>query len=48
MTVLRKPKLIVCANCQRPFREHCTKHLVPCCPGHCTGTKRGFKSWDGP
>lgn len=25
-----------CANCTRPLWEHCTRHLLPCCPGRCT------------
>lgn len=26
---------LVCAACDRPFDEHCRKHLIPCCPGKC-------------
>ena len=41
----REPRLIVCANCGRRLADHCTKHFAPCCPGHCTGTKRGESGW---
>jgi hypothetical protein len=39
------PRLVVCGNCGQPLADHCTKHYDPCCPGHCTGTKRGLQSW---
>ena len=26
-----------CANCGKPFKDHCTVHLAPCCPGKCEG-----------
>ena len=29
-----------CDNCHQPLREHCTVHLVPCCPGRCPGPNR--------
>jgi len=41
----QQPRLIVCSNCGRPLRDHCRKHFDPCCPGHCTGTKRGVGKW---
>lgn len=24
-----------CDNCRQPLTEHCTRHVVPCCPGAC-------------
>jgi len=26
-----------CSNCGRPTADHCTVHLIPCCPGRCPG-----------
>lgn len=26
-----------CSNCGQLVRDHCTVHLIPCCPGRCPG-----------
>lgn len=26
---------VLCSNCAQRFGEHCTTHMIPCCPGKC-------------
>lgn len=30
-----EPKKPCCDNCGKLMSSHCTKHLIPCCPGKC-------------
>jgi hypothetical protein len=29
-----------CENCHKRLFEHCTVHMLPCCPGKCSGVNK--------
>ena len=28
-----------CSNCLKPVADHCRIHMMPCCPGRCSGER---------